>query len=577
MKKTIYTATLVTLSMLGVAQTLQEAIAKTENERFDVASSDIRSLIAKDATKGEYYFYLGENYFKDDQIDNFLNGKVDSANIFYAKGVELNATYPLNYVGLGKVLLVKGNVTEAKAQFFKASSVSQNKNAEVMRRIAEAWLVTNNKNPDEAITQINNAIKLDPKNPENYIILGNAQLEKNPTDGSAPIKNYQQATTLNPKNMRGILQEGKLYRRGRNYNLAVEKYKAALAIDPTFAPAYRELAEVYYLAGQNSKSIENWKKYLELNNSDAARYSFLNALFKNKQYNEVVLENENLKKSNYKNPNLDRLAGYAYYELGDKTDKEAYNKGLKSIEEFFQKSGPNFKYLGSDYKYKGLLLMKTGKDSLGLIELEKAIATDTSLTGDVYSEIANTSYKNKKYDKAVVYYEKKNARSASSMNNNDWFNLGRAYYFPAVTKINEASVIKDAKVKAAKEAEAAQGLIKADTAFANLVLKNPNWPVAYLWRGRTNSLIDPKVTTDNTKNHFEKVLSLIKPEEKTTTYKKEAIESYEYLGYYYVTKKDKAKADEMWNLVKELDPENAKAKSYFTPPKAGAPKPAGTK
>jgi tetratricopeptide (TPR) repeat protein len=118
-------------------------------------------------------------------------------------------------------------------------------------------------------------------------------------------------------------------------------------------------------------------------------------------------------------------------------------------------------------------------------------------------------------------------------------------------------------------------LVKADSAFANLVRKNPNWIQSHIWRGRTNSLIDPKVETDNTKGHFEKVLSLIKPEEIASTYKKEAVESYEYLGYYYVTKKDKAKADEYWNKVKELDPENAKAKAYFNPPKQQPAKPAG--
>ena len=38
--------------------------------------------------------------------------------------------------------------------------------------------------------------------------------------------------------------------------------------------------------------------------------------------------------------------------------------------------------------------------------------------------------------------------------------------------------------------------------------------------------------------------------------------------------KDKAKADEYWNAVQELDPNNAKAKIYFNQPKQ-APKPAG--
>ena len=81
--------------------------------------------------------------------------------------------------------------------------------------------------------------------------------------------------------------------------MALDKYNEALAIDNTYAPAYREIAELYFLAGKSSKSIESWKKYLELNNSNFARYRFLSALFKNKQYSEAISEYENLKKTNF--------------------------------------------------------------------------------------------------------------------------------------------------------------------------------------------------------------------------------------------------------------------------------------
>jgi predicted Zn-dependent protease len=585
MRKTIYIAALALVAATGFAQTLPEAIKKTENERFDAAGTDFRALIAKDPAKGENYFYAGQNYFRSGMLDE-NPVLIDSAAMMYNKGIELNATNPLNYVGAGKILLYKGNVNDAKAQFFKAASIAQNKNAEVMRRTGEAWIAeTNNKNPDEAIAQFNNAIKLDPKNPENYILLGDAQLEKNPTDGSGPVKNYQQATTLDPKSSKGIVSEGRLYRRGRNYTLAVEKYKAALAIDPTYAPAYRELAEVYNLAGQHNKSIENWKKYLELNNSDQARYGFLNSLFKNKQYNEVIQEYDNLKKANFKNPILDRLAGYAYYEIGNKTDTAAYKKGLKAIEEFFQKAGPGFKYIGSDYKYKGLLMMKTGTDSLGVLEMEKAIATDASLAGDIFGEIAGISYKNKKYARAILYYEKKIALDPKSLNNNDWFNLGRAYYFSGQALRTEANTMRDALSKKkkntetpdvlAKDAEASPYFIKADTAFSYVVRLNPAWPTSYLWRARANSNLDPKNEKWLAFQYYEKVLNVVKPEEQAT-YKSNMIEALEYMGDYYVNNKEAKnmdKAKETFTRLKELDPENPKAKAFFAPP--AKPQPGG--
>jgi tetratricopeptide (TPR) repeat protein len=588
MNRTLYTAALGFCTLLGTAQTLQEAIKKIENERFDLAATELRALIAKEPNKGENYFYLGENYFNSGKLDGFQNGELDSANMMYAKGVELNPTGPLNYVGLGKVLLAKGNVNDAKTQFFKAGSVAQNKNAEVMRQIAEAWLVTDNKNPDEAIAQLNNAIKIDPKNSENYILLGDAQLEKNPTDGSTPIKSYQQATTLNPKSAKGILREGKLYQRGRNYQLALEKYRAALAQDPTFAPAYREIAELYFLAAQNGKSIENWKKYLELNNSDYARYRFMSALYKNKQYPEAVAEYENLKKANFNNPYLERLAAYSYYEMGDKTDKDAYNKGLTAMNNFFNKAGANFKYLGSDYKYKGMLMMKTGKDSLGMLEMEKAITIDPTIAPQIYKEIAQTSYKSKNYNKAITYFEKQIAADQKSLDANDWFNYGRAYYSMAVGKQNEAYTLREAQIKKKKdpetaevkqkEAEAKALYINADSAFSKLEVLQPNWIKVYLYRGKANAGADPKAEQDIAKGFYEKVLSMIKPEDKAGTSKSDFEEANEYLGYYYLLKnhsKSNPESDKYFNAIKEVDPTNEKVKAYFAPPKPAAPKPGG--
>lgn len=582
MKRYAFTTFAAFVSITSFAQTLQEIVKKTDNENFDAAAADFRNLIAKEPSKGENYFYFGENYFK--------RGDIDSAIIFYLKGAEVNATSPLNYIGIGKVELSKGKINEAKANFFKGNTLGLNKSAELFRRNAEAWLVTETKNADEAILLINSAIKLEPKNPENYVLLGDAQLEKNPTDGSAPIKSYKTATTLNPKSAKGILREGKLYQRGRNYQLAIDKYKEAITIDPTFAPGYRELAEVYSQYGQHAKAIDYWKKYLELNNSDDARYRFMSALFSNKQYQDAIGEYDGLKKQGYKSLYLERLAGYSYYEVGNKTDPDAYNKGMIAIDNFFQMAGPNFKYLYNDYKYRGLLFSKLAKDSLAVLEMEKAIALDPKASAEILSDIANIYMKSKKYDKASAALERKMNGEAKNLNNNDYFTLGKAYFYSGIGVQKEINEAKEALLKKkkpsdtpeikAKELDAMNLFVKADTSFSRLTQLTPTWPLGYFWRGRANSYLDPKNEKWLAKPHYEKLVSLVKPEERSGTYKSNVIEASEYLGDYYVNNKeakDKIKADGYWNAVKELDPTNEKAKYYFAPPKASAPKPTAKK
>src|ERR1700749_5307636 len=83
---------------LANAQNLQDAITKTENERFDLAAADFRQLIAKDPAKGDNYFYYGENFFK--------NNNPDSALIIYKKGADAQPTNALNFFGIGKELLL---------------------------------------------------------------------------------------------------------------------------------------------------------------------------------------------------------------------------------------------------------------------------------------------------------------------------------------------------------------------------------------------------------------------------------------------------------------------------------------
>ncbi|MBS1635645.1 MAG: tetratricopeptide repeat protein [Bacteroidetes bacterium] len=535
MKNTLIIAS-IALTGAMKAQTLQDAITKTLNERYESAAADFRSLIAKEPGKGENYFYFGENYFANDELD--------SANIFYQKGVDANATNPLNYVGLGKVLWYKGKTADAKTQFYKAATLGANKNGEVMRKTAEAYTNATTKNLDEAIQLLNNAIKLEPKNPDNYILLGDAMFQKNPSDGTSPIKNYQKATELNPKSTIGVLREGKLYQYSRNYQLALEKYKSALQIDATFAPAYREIAEMYLLAGQNNKSIENWKKYLELNNSNYARYRYMSALYNNKQYAEAVTEAEGLKKNGFTNLYVERIAGYSYYELGDKTDKEAYNKGLAAINEFFKLAGPNFKYIATDYKYKGLLMAKTGQDSLGVLEIEKAINMDAA-NCDLWVDVAGVWMKSKKYAKAIAAFDKK-AACPKGLSGQNYFDLGRAYYFGP----------KD--------------FVKADTCFSKLIQASNTFPAGYFWRGKANIQLDPKNEKWSAKPFFEKALELLKPEEKTSgAYKNNVIEAYEYLGYYYVVQKDNAKATEYFTMLKEVDPTNKKATDFFKKPAGG--------
>lgn len=518
---------------LATAQNLQEAITKTENERFDLAGTEFRQLIGKEPNKGDNYFYYGENFLK--------NGNPDSAFIMYKKGTDVQPTNGLNFVGLGEVFLLQGKEADANSNFFKAKTLGS-KNANTLTELAEAYVTAPGtyKNPAQAVTLLDEALKMEPKNAETHLLKGDALLELHPTDGGAAIKEYEEAQKLNPKSAKAVLRQGKLFNRARNYPLALDKYKEAIKINPNFAPAYIEVAELYHRANQDNNALDAIKKYLELNGgSGYAHGRYASFLYESKQYAEAIKEIETIQLRDTNDAYLYRLLGYSYDEMGNKTDTAAYTKGSKAINKFFQKTnGKNFNYIAEDYKHKGNLLSKTGKDSLAVVELQKAIDLDPTKNCDLYSDIGKIWMKSKKYEKATVAYEKKTS-CGKTLVGQDYYEIGRANYYGP----------KD--------------FVKADTAFARLIQSAPTYPLGYFWKAKAEAQLDPKNEKWLAKPDYEKGLELVKPEERTGTYKSYVIEACSYLGYHYVVVKDTEKAKTYWSTVKELDPNNEKAKTFF--------------
>lgn len=516
-------------SSMSFAQTLKDAIYKTDNERFSEAAIEFRKLIAIEQANGCNYFYYGENFYD--------RGEIDSAIVMWNKASVMDPESPLSYVGLGKSLWIKGDMAGAKMHFTKALSMSKNKNAEVMRAIAETYIQAKDKNLNEAIILLQSAIKIDGRNEDSHLLMGDALLEQTPDNGSEAIKSYNKALEMYPNSAKAIVRVAKLYQRAKNYQLANEKYKEAQTVDPTYAPAFRENAELNMMFKQNAKAIENWKKYLELNNSEEARYRYATAMFNANEFCEVIPELESLQKSEFNNFYMERMLTYSYTECT--TDPEAVKKGLSASDRFFA-IVPAEKIIYLDYKYKGLLLSKSGQDSLAILELERASAFDSEAAKELAGEIGRLYMKMKKYDKVITTYEFK--ASVSKLTAQEQFEIGRAYYFGP------------------------KNYVLADSSFARMIVLAPTSVPGYFWRARAILPQDPGNAKWMAFPYYAKVIELVKIEDRATGPNKTMVmEASKYLGDYYVNSsaKDITKAKEYWNIVRTLDPNDAQAKAFF--------------
>jgi tetratricopeptide (TPR) repeat protein len=140
----------------------------------------------------------------------------------------------------------------------------------------------------------------------------------------------------------------------------------------------------------------------------------------------------------------------------------------------------------------------------------------------------------KKYDRAAEFYQKKVDQFGPNALPLDFYYLGQARYFN-------------------KEYQA------SDVAFEKASSKYPD---ANFWRGRCNSKMDnPEMPVGLAKPHFENFIRKVGNDPKNIeANKKNLLETYNYLGYFYYTQKNFECSKAAWNKVIELDPASEKAK-----------------
>ena len=160
----------------------------------------LQELIQKEPANSKNYFYLGENYLLDyfaDTISNSLTVSAKAAKEIYQKGVAANANDPLNYIGLAKVAFLLGDDKTATEMRAKAKSfLLPYKNikkivppaqdyAFTLAKIAESYIKDGEIDTTVAFPLIREAIKIDNKNKEVYLIAGDIYILVN--DGSNAI------------------------------------------------------------------------------------------------------------------------------------------------------------------------------------------------------------------------------------------------------------------------------------------------------------------------------------------------------------------------------------------------------
>lgn len=511
----LFSATVFSFSTKG--QTLNDALRLTDNEQYDVAEGVYQSLIQKEPGNGTNWFYYGENFWKWENPD--------SAKICYEKGLQVEPANPINFVGIGKTLLEQNKLAEAKTSFDNALATAGAKSALMQMEIAEAWITAStNKDIPAALALLQKAAVAEPKNPEVYILIGDAYTEQN--DGTSAAENYNKALDLNKNSPKAVMRKGILYKRSTNLEGAKAEFENAIKIDPMFAPAHRELGEIYYRQHKMEEAKTEYKNYLELSkNTSAARLRYASFLFMGKDYVGTLNEINQMKKMDPDNISLLRLTAYTYSEMGDSIN------ALQTLQKVFEKvKDDNYQ---KDYLYYAINLAKNGQDSLAVVNMQKAYSLDSNNT-DLLTDMATLLMKMKRYAEAADVFQKR-VDLGKGVSSTDYYNLGKAY-------------------------SSSKQLEKADSALAKVNELLPTWSYAYILRAQVNANIDSTSERNLAKPYYEKYLELALPDTiNFSKYKNSIVEAYRYMGYYYYRQNQVRESKEYWRKILDIIPGDKQA------------------
>ena len=525
---------------IAKAQELEPAKIAIDAEQFEKAKSMLKSVIQAKPTNGKASFLLGNIYLKQNISD--------SASIYFQKGLACKDDAKFNNIGLGQMDLDANNKTAAQAKFDLVTKDMKKKDTEEYVYIARAFMNADKPDFKSALAVLTKAKTVNPTDAQVQLALGDAYYgDKNQNDSYVAYRNAYQT---DPSLIRAKMQLGVLLKGAKAYTEAVKAYDEVIAINPNYGPVYRELAETYYLWGSNvpstykeniQKSLGFYEKYMSLTDySITSRMRHADFLILAKDYKALELEANKMKEIDGVNPRILRYLGYSAYENGNP------DVALDALQKFI--SNPSNKIIPRDYLYLAQAKIKKGTSADGktvdatllasaIEDLKKAVAMEP-LAANELNELGKKLYDQKAFAAAAAVFEVAVTVPTSKNYLLDNFYFGNAIYYDNTRK----DVVKPDPI----------ALQKADTAFGNVITASPTTQDAYLFRARTNNLLEKD---ELMATYYQQYIDTVtaKGEAEITKNKNKFKESYNNIASFYANT-DKAKAIEFFNKTLALDP-----------------------
>ena len=413
-----------------------------------------------------------------------------------------------NLVAFGREFLNVKDTANAKVYAEYALQASKNKCAPAFLLLGDIEAISDN--GGGAAAQYEQAIYVDPKNPDAYYKYANVYRKISPSGAVAKLNELRQ----------------------QRPDIAVD----ALA------------GRIYYMSNEFDKALAAYDKAdkSKMEERDLSDYA-MSAFFKQKYDKALEVAKFGLSK-NPRHAAFNRLAFFNSTELKNFDDALMYADAL-----FNKSDSAKFSYYDYTYYGNALIGAKQPQKAIEMYELalKQEDMDNKAKRAGVVKQLSDAYRDMDDFPNAIKHY-KDYLASMDKPTANDLAALASLHMQ------HGATLNSDAQAEAFK---------MADETYADLALKYENAiEYATFMRARVNGQMDPDQSKGLAKPFYEKLVELIGPKtDLDNTDRARLIESYRYLiSYYFVQKDNKAKGKEYAEKLLSIDPENEIAKQVLS-------------
>jgi tetratricopeptide (TPR) repeat protein len=261
---------------------LQERLVANVAQMLELAltASEMKLVTRRETHVPQAYdhYTVGIGYIRDYESLEKTNLGIESLR----RALELDGNYALAYAGLGEAYWIKFTQFEPRNPTLLDQADLECRHSIQLDPLSAAGhnclgnLLNTRGQHEKALPEFTEALRIEPRNEQAYLGLGQAQQGLNDLDGAE--KTFQQAIELASSYWVGYSALAYFYFEHSRYADAARVYENMLSLQPGNAYAYQNLGAAYVLLGKYEQANEALRKAISMRPTYVA-YSSLGSMY----------------------------------------------------------------------------------------------------------------------------------------------------------------------------------------------------------------------------------------------------------------------------------------------------------